>query len=148
MLDFVTICPSKISSIAIGQRAALFRSDMTAARTWMHRMKSPVAIFMVLLLVAIKAMVASETLHEAVCDHQHGQHEEQRDAQQPQHECVVKLFSQGMVDSTDSSTPLPPICRSASSPPTFPSFPPGALRQSSSLNPVGAGLITRGAFAS
>jgi len=111
MLDFVTICPSEISSIAIGQRAAYIRSDMTAARTWMHRMKSPVAIFMVLLLVAIKAMVASETLHEAVCDHQHGQHEEQRDAQQPQHECVVKLFSQGMVDSTDSSTPLPPISR-------------------------------------
>jgi hypothetical protein len=54
----------------------------------LRKMKAPMALFAVLLLLAIEAMAASETLHHAL----HG--DEDHEAQP----CAVKLFSKGMVD--------------------------------------------------
>jgi hypothetical protein len=95
---------------------------MFAARFILRHLKAPLAVFMTLLLLAVQGMVASEVLHEAVCDHGHSKTPAQSPDEQPSHDCVVKLFSQGMVDCAATAAPLVAL------PPRFSVLPEGSVR--------------------
>jgi hypothetical protein len=64
----------------------------------MQKLKAPIALFAVLLLLAVEVLVASEALHHAVCGDDH--HDSQP--------CAVKLFSNGLVDIDLTGVNLPP----------------------------------------
>jgi hypothetical protein len=64
----------------------------------LRKLKAPIALFAVLLLLAVEVLVASETLHHAVCG----------DSDHHSQTCAVKLFAQGMVDLGPADVSLPP----------------------------------------
>jgi hypothetical protein len=93
------ICKKFAKGVLIPERASGYIWDVVGTQSqFTQKLKAPIALFAVLLLLAVEVLVASETLHHAVCGDEH--HDSQP--------CAVKLFAQGMVDLGPAEVGLPP----------------------------------------